>query len=160
MIQKLVDNGLAYESKGDVYFRVRAFPAYGRLCGQNLEDLESGARVSVDEQKEDPLDFALWKAQKPGEPAWESPWGMGRPGWHIECSAMSTTYLGDTFDIHGGGKDLLFPHHENEIAQAYRRDGQALRPLLDAQWFPEHRQRKNEQVQGQLLHRPGYCQGV
>ena len=118
MIQKLVDNGLAYESKGDVYFRVRAFPAYGRLCGQNLEDLESGARVSVDEQKEDPLDFALWKAQKPGEPAWESPWGMGRPGWHIECSAMSTTYLGDTFDIHGGGKDLLFPHHENEIAQA------------------------------------------
>ena len=118
MIQKLMDNGLAYESKGDVYFRVRAFPAYGRLCGQNLEDLESGARVSVDELKEDPLDFALWKAQKPGEPAWESPWGMGRPGWHIECSAMSTTYLGDTFDIHGGGKDLLFPHHENEIAQA------------------------------------------
>ena len=118
MIQKLVDKGLAYESKGDVYFRVRAFPAYGRLCGQNLEDLESGARVSVDELKEDPLDFALWKAQKPGEPAWESPWGMGRPGWHIECSAMSTTYLGDTFDIHGGGKDLLFPHHENEIAQA------------------------------------------
>ncbi|MCI5847487.1 MAG: cysteine--tRNA ligase [Clostridiales bacterium] len=117
MIQKLVDKGLAYESNGDVYYRVKAFPEYGRLCGQNLEDLESGARVSVDEQKEDPLDFALWKAQKPGEPAWESPWGMGRPGWHIECSAMSTTYLGDTFDIHGGGKDLLFPHHENEIAQ-------------------------------------------
>ena len=117
MIQKLVDKGLAYESNGDVYYRVKAFPQYGRLCDQNLEDLESGARVSVDEQKEDPLDFALWKAQKPGEPAWESPWGMGRPGWHIECSAMSTTYLGDTFDIHGGGKDLLFPHHENEIAQ-------------------------------------------
>lgn len=117
LIQKLMDNGLAYESKGDVYYRVKAFPSYGCLCGQNLEDLESGARVSVDEQKEDPLDFALWKAQKPGEPAWESPWGMGRPGWHIECSAMSTTYLGDTFDIHGGGKDLLFPHHENEIAQ-------------------------------------------
>ena len=92
-------------------------PAMACLCGQNLEDLESGARVSVDEVKEDPLDFALWKAQKPGEPAWESPWGMGRPGWHIECSAMSTTYLGETFDIHGGGKDLLFPHHENEIAQ-------------------------------------------
>ena len=105
------------ESRGDVYYRVRAFPSYGCLCGQNLEDLESGARVSVDEVKEDPLDFALWKAQKPGEPAWESPWGMGRPGWHIECSAMSTTYLGETFDIHGGGKDLLFPHHENEIAQ-------------------------------------------
>ena len=100
-----------------MYYRVRAFPSYGCLCGQNLEDLESGARVSVDEVKEDPLDFALWKAQKPGEPAWESPWGMGRPGWHIECSAMSTTYLGETFDIHGGGKDLLFPHHENEIAQ-------------------------------------------
>ena len=117
MIERLIEKGLAYESNGDVYYRVKAFPSYGCLCGQNLEDLESGARVSVDEQKEDPLDFALWKAQKPGEPAWESPWGMGRPGWHIECSAMSTTYLGETFDIHGGGKDLLFPHHENEIAQ-------------------------------------------
>ncbi|MEG0269320.1 MAG: cysteine--tRNA ligase [Clostridia bacterium] len=117
LIEKLIANGLAYESRGDVYYRVKAFPNYGCLCGQNLEDLESGARVNVDEQKEDPLDFALWKAQKPGEPAWESPWGMGRPGWHIECSAMSTTYLGDTFDIHCGGKDLLFPHHENEIAQ-------------------------------------------
>ena len=117
MIEKLVANGLAYESNGDVYYRVHAFPHYGALCGQNLEDLESGARVSVDEQKEDPLDFTLWKAQKPGEPAWDSPWGKGRPGWHIECSAMSTTYLGDTFDIHAGGKDLLFPHHENEIAQ-------------------------------------------
>ena len=117
MIETLVNKGLAYESNGDVYYRVRAFKDYGCLCGQNLEDLASGARVSVDEQKEDPLDFALWKAQKPGEPAWESPWGMGRPGWHIECSAMSTTYLGETFDIHAGGKDLLFPHHENEIAQ-------------------------------------------
>lgn len=117
MIEKLIENGLAYEQGGDVYYHVKAFKEYGALCGQNLEDLESGARVSVDENKKDPLDFALWKAQKPGEPAWESPWGMGRPGWHIECSAMSTTYLGDTFDIHGGGKDLLFPHHENEIAQ-------------------------------------------
>ena len=117
LIERLMEKGLAYESNGDVYYRVKAFPQYGCLCGQNLEDLESGARVSVDELKEDPLDFALWKAQKPGEPAWESPWGMGRPGWHIECSAMSTTYLGETFDIHGGGKDLLFPHHENEIAQ-------------------------------------------
>ncbi len=117
LIERLMAKGLAYVSNGDVYFRVRAFPAYGCLCGQNLEDLESGARVGVDEQKEDPLDFALWKAQKPGEPAWDSPWGPGRPGWHIECSAMSTTYLGETFDIHGGGKDLLFPHHENEIAQ-------------------------------------------
>ncbi|MBP3648046.1 MAG: cysteine--tRNA ligase [Clostridia bacterium] len=117
IIERLIEKGLAYESRGDVYYRVKAFPQYGCLCGQNLEDLESGARVSVDEVKEDPMDFALWKAQKPGEPAWESPWGMGRPGWHIECSAMSTTYLGETFDIHGGGKDLLFPHHENEIAQ-------------------------------------------
>ncbi|MDD3411276.1 MAG: cysteine--tRNA ligase [Eubacteriales bacterium] len=117
IIERLEKNGLAYAVDGDVYYRVKAFPRYGCLCGQNLEDLESGARVSVDEHKEDPLDFALWKAQKPGEPAWESPWGMGRPGWHIECSAMSTTYLGDTFDIHCGGKDLLFPHHENEIAQ-------------------------------------------
>ena len=117
LIEKLMEKGLAYERDGDVYYRVKAFPQYGGLCGQHLEDLASGARVSVDEHKEDPLDFALWKAQKPGEPAWESPWGMGRPGWHIECSAMSTTYLGDTFDIHCGGKDLLFPHHENEIAQ-------------------------------------------
>ncbi len=117
LIERLVTKGLAYESNGDVYYRVKAFPDYGCLCGQNLEDLASGARISVDEQKEDPLDFALWKAQKPGEPAWDSPWGLGRPGWHIECSAMSTTYLGDHFDIHCGGKDLLFPHHENEIAQ-------------------------------------------
>ena len=117
LVQRLIDKGLAYESNGDVYYRVKAFPEYGCLCGQNIEDLASGARVSVDEQKEDPLDFALWKAQKPGEPAWESPWGLGRPGWHIECSAMSTTYLGETFDIHTGGIDLLFPHHENEIAQ-------------------------------------------
>ena len=118
LIQRLIDKGLAYESQGDVYYRVRAFPSYGCLCGQNLEDLESGARVSVDEVKEDPLDFALWKAQKPGEPAWESPWGMGRPGWHIECSAMSRKYLGLPFDIHGGGADLVFPHHENERAQS------------------------------------------
>jgi len=118
LIQKLVDNGLAYNVDGDVYYRVRAFPHYGCLCGQNLDDLESGARVGVEERKEDPLDFALWKKQKPGEPAWDSPWGPGRPGWHIECSAMSMTYLGETFDIHGGGKDLLFPHHENEIAQS------------------------------------------
>ena len=117
LIKRLVDKGLAYEADGDVYFSVRDFPSYGCLCGQNLEDLESGARVNVDEHKRDPLDFALWKAQKPGEPAWDSPWGPGRPGWHIECSAMSTTYLGETFDIHTGGKDLLFPHHENEIAQ-------------------------------------------
>ena len=118
IIERLMANGLAYSVDGDVYYRVRAFPAYGALCGQNLEDLDSGARVNVEERKEDPLDFALWKSQKPGEPAWDSPWGKGRPGWHIECSAMSMTYLGETFDIHAGGKDLLFPHHENEIAQS------------------------------------------
>jgi len=118
LVQKLIDKGLAYEVNGDVYFDTGAFPAYGALSGQNLEDLEAGARVEVDSVKKNPADFAVWKAQKPGEPAWESPWGMGRPGWHIECSAMSMTYLGETFDIHGGGKDLLFPHHENEVAQS------------------------------------------
>ncbi len=120
LIQKLMDNGRAYAVNGDVYYRVKAFSDYGKLSGQNLDDLEMGAseRLNVETGKEAPADFALWKAQKPGEPAWESPWGMGRPGWHIECSAMSMTYLGDTFDIHCGGKDLLFPHHENEIAQS------------------------------------------
>ena len=124
MIQKLMDNGLAYESKGDVYFRVRAFPAYGRLCGQNLEDLESGARVSVDELKEDPLDFALWKKAAPEHiMRWPSPWSDGFPGWHLECSTMGRKYLGDEFDIHGGGLDLIFPHHECEIAQSVSAQG-------------------------------------
>ena len=118
MIQKLEAKGLAYACKnGDVYYNTQAFSGYGKLCGQNLEDLESGARIDVDPNKKHPMDFALWKAQKPGEPAWDSPWGKGRPGWHIECSAMSTKYLGETIDIHCGGKDLVFPHHENEIAQ-------------------------------------------
>ena len=123
LIQELIDGGHAYDADGDVYFNVRSFPAYGELSGRNVDEMESGHRElradgkGVEDRKRDPLDFALWKAAKPGEPAWESPWGMGRPGWHIECSAMSTTYLGETFDIHGGGKDLLFPHHENEIAQ-------------------------------------------
>ena len=121
LITRLIENGHAYASpSGDVYYRVSAFPGYGKLSGQNLEERESGAseRLNVETDKEAPEDFALWKAQKPGEPAWESPWGMGRPGWHIECSAMSMKYLGETFDIHCGGKDLLFPHHENEIAQS------------------------------------------
>ena len=118
LVQRLVDKGLAYEVNGDVYFDTAAFPGYGSLSGQNLEDLEAGARIEVDSAKKNPADFAVWKAQKPGEPAWPSPWGMGRPGWHIECSAMSMEYLGETFDIHCGGKDLLFPHHENEIAQS------------------------------------------
>jgi cysteinyl-tRNA synthetase len=118
MIEKLVSNGNAYVAGGDVYFEVATFERYGKLSRQNLEDLNSGARVEIDERKRHPLDFALWKSQKPGEPAWDSPWGPGRPGWHIECSAMAENHLGETIDIHGGGSDLVFPHHENEIAQS------------------------------------------
>ena len=118
MVQALIEKGFAYEVDGDVYFNVGSFSAYGKLSGKNIEDLNSGARVEVDERKKSPLDFALWKKSKEGEPFWECPWGKGRPGWHIECSAMSQKYLGATFDIHGGGMDLIFPHHENEIAQA------------------------------------------
>ena len=119
LVETLIEKGHAYATpEGDVYFSVRSFPSYGKLSGQSVDDLESGARIDPGEQKRDPLDFALWKAQKPGEPAWESPWGMGRPGWHIECSAMSMHILGETFDIHAGGQDLIFPHHENEIAQS------------------------------------------
>lgn len=118
IVKTLVDNGHAYPVNGDVYFRTRSFGDYGKLSGMLIEDLESGARIDVSEQKEDPLDFALWKAAKPGEPSWDSPWGKGRPGWHIECSAMVRRYLGDTIDIHCGGQDLIFPHHENEIAQS------------------------------------------
>ena len=114
----LEEKGYAYAVNGDVYFRTRKDQGYGKLSHQPIEDLESGARIAVGEQKEDPLDFALWKAAKPGEPYWESPWGQGRPGWHIECSAMNWRYLGDTIDIHCGGQDLIFPHHENEIAQS------------------------------------------
>ena len=119
LVQTLIEKGHAYPaSNGDVYFSVRSWPGYGKLSGQNIDDLENGARVDPAEEKRDPLDFALWKGQKPGEPAWPSPWGMGRPGWHIECSAMSMAILGQSFDIHGGGQDLIFPHHENEIAQS------------------------------------------
>ncbi|MCI5698761.1 MAG: cysteine--tRNA ligase [Clostridiales bacterium] len=118
-IQTLIDKGYAYERDGDVYFSTRKFPEYGKLSGQNIDDLESGARIAIGEVKDDPLDFALWKARKTeDEIAWESPWGMGRPGWHIECSVMAKTHLGDTIDIHAGGQDLQFPHHENEIAQS------------------------------------------
>ena len=119
LVQKLIDGGHAYAAdNGDVYFAVRSFPGYGNLSGQNIDDLENGARVDPTEQKRDPLDFALWKGEKPGEPAWDAPWGRGRPGWHIECSAMSMAILGESFDIHAGGQDLIFPHHENEIAQS------------------------------------------
>ena len=124
IVQALVDKTYAYEVEGDVYFRVRKFPDYGKLSGRSLDDAQAGARVAVDERKEDPLDFALWKAAKPGEPSWETPWGPGRPGWHIECTAMAVQYLGPQIDIHGGGTDLIFPHHENEIAQSEAYTGQ------------------------------------
>ncbi|MBI4240510.1 MAG: cysteine--tRNA ligase, partial [Candidatus Rokubacteria bacterium] len=117
LIERLVAKGYAYVVDGDVYFEIARFPRYGRLSGKNLDELLAGARVEVDERKRDPRDFALWKAAKPGEPSWPSPWGAGRPGWHIECSVMSTHYLGESLDIHGGGADLIFPHHECEIAQ-------------------------------------------
>ena len=118
LIEEIIAAGHAYEAEGDVYFEVESFSDYGVLSRRNLDDLRAGARVEVDRRKRGPMDFALWKAAKPGEPSWESPWGPGRPGWHIECSAMSSRYLGDSFDIHGGGMDLIFPHHENEIAQS------------------------------------------
>ncbi|KEI94908.1 cysteine--tRNA ligase [Clostridium botulinum] len=122
-VSDLIEKGYAYEINGDVYFSTKKFNNYGKLSGQNLEELQLGARINVDERKKDPMDFAIWKSQKPGEPAWESPWGMGRPGWHIECSCMAYNLLGETIDIHAGGSDLSFPHHENEIAQSEARTG-------------------------------------
>lgn len=122
-VNSLIEKGYAYEVQGDVYFSTKKFEEYGKLSGQNLEDLQAGARIDVDDRKKDPMDFAVWKAQKPGEPAWQSPWGMGRPGWHIECSCMAHELLGETIDIHAGGSDLVFPHHENEIAQSEARSG-------------------------------------
>lgn len=122
-IQDLIDKGYAYEVDGDVYFSTKKFKEYGKLSGQNLDDLQAGARISVDERKKDPMDFAVWKSEKPGEPSWDSPWGKGRPGWHIECSCMAHKILGETIDIHAGGADLVFPHHENEVAQSEARSG-------------------------------------
>lgn len=118
LIERLIEKGLAYRTNGDVFYAVDRFPGYGKLSGRSLDEMMAGARVDVDEKKKNPCDFALWKAAKEGEPWWDSPWGRGRPGWHIECSVMSQRYLGETFDIHGGGEDLIFPHHENEIAQS------------------------------------------
>jgi len=125
-IEQLVEKGYAYEAEGDVYFRTKRFKSYGQLSDQSIDDLQAGARIEVDDRKEDPLDFALWKAAKPGEIKWDSPWGEGRPGWHIECSAMVKKYLGETIDIHAGGQDLAFPHHENEIAQSEALTGQKM----------------------------------
>jgi cysteinyl-tRNA synthetase len=123
LVETLIQKKCAYQIDGDVYFKVESFPDYGKLSGRKLEDMEAGARIDIDKRKENPFDFALWKSVKPGEPSWDSPWGPGRPGWHIECSAMSSKYLGENFDIHGGGKDLIFPHHENEIAQSEAASG-------------------------------------
>lgn len=122
-IEELITKGLAYEMDGDVYYSTKSYKEYGKLSGQNLDDLQSGARIDVDERKQDPMDFALWKKAKPFEPSWKSPWGNGRPGWHIECSCMALNLLGETIDIHAGGTDLIFPHHENEIAQSEGRSG-------------------------------------
>jgi cysteinyl-tRNA synthetase len=148
MIATLIERGLAYTAtNGDVYFSVGAFPGYGRLSGKDPADLRAGARVEVEEAKRDPLDFALWKAAKPGEPAWDAPWGAGRPGWHIECSAMSTCCLGNHFDIHGGGADLQFPHHENEIAQS---EGATGEPFVEV-WMHNGFVRVNEEKMSKSL---------
>lgn len=128
LIAQLIEQGKAYPAGGDVYYVVESFPEYGKLSKRNIDEMQAGARISVNEQKHHPMDFVLWKGSKPGEPKWDSPWGPGRPGWHIECSAMSRKYLGETFDIHGGGQDLIFPHHENEIAQS---EGANHRPLAN-----------------------------
>ncbi len=151
LIEALVSKGMAYQSGGDVYFRVQRFADYGHLSGRSLDDMQAGARVEVNEQKENPMDFVLWKGAKPGEPKWDSPWGQGRPGWHIECSAMSKKYLGDTFDIHGGGKDLVFPHHENEIAQSCGASGKPFANLWMHHGFVTIKDEKMSKSLGNFL---------
>ena len=141
----------SYPSNGDVYFRVERFTGYGQLSGRGLEDMQAGARVEVNEKKEHPMDFVLWKGAKPGEPKWPSPWGEGRPGWHIECSAMSRKYLGETFDIHGGGKDLVFPHHENEIAQSCGASGKPFANLWMHHGFVTIKDEKMSKSLGNFL---------
>ncbi|MCI5224650.1 MAG: cysteine--tRNA ligase, partial [Candidatus Electrothrix sp. AR4] len=151
LVQELIDQGLAYPSGGDVYYRVGKFADYGMLSGRKLEDMQAGARIDVNEQKEDPMDFVLWKGAKPGEPKWMSPWGEGRPGWHIECSAMSRKYLGANFDIHGGGKDLIFPHHENEIAQSMGANNQPFANLWMHHGFVTIKDEKMSKSLGNFL---------
>jgi len=151
LIRDLIDKGLAYQADGDVYFRVDSFDRYGSLSGRNLEDMQAGARIEVNEQKRHPMDFALWKGSKPGEPTWDSPWGPGRPGWHIECSAMSRKYLGETFDIHGGGQDLIFPHHENEIAQSVGATGKPFANIWIHHGFVTIRDEKMSKSLGNFL---------
>jgi cysteinyl-tRNA synthetase len=150
MTQTLIDKGFAYVADdGDVLYSVRKFAPYGQLSGKRIDDLRAGSRVKVDDAKHDPLDFVLWKHAKPGEPSWPSPWGAGRPGWHIECSAMSTSILGSYFDLHGGGEDLKFPHHENEIAQSC---AACVRQCVDAQRFRAGQRREDVQVVGEFLY--------
>ena len=151
LIEDLISKDMAYPSNGDVYFRVERFAGYGRLSGRGLEDMQAGARVEVNEKKEHPMDFVLWKGAKPGEPKWSSPWGEGRPGWHIECSAMSRKYLGETFDIHGGGKDLVFPHHENEIAQSCGASGKPFANLWMHHGFVTIKDEKMSKSLGNFL---------
>ncbi len=151
LISELIEKDMAYPSQGDVYYRVGSFPGYGKLSGRKLEDMQAGARIQVNENKDDPMDFVLWKASKPGEPNWDSPWGAGRPGWHIECSAMSRKYLGDTFDIHGGGQDLIFPHHENELAQSEAANSKAYVNLWIHHGFVTIRDEKMSKSLGNFL---------
>ena len=151
LIGVLIDKGLAYAANGDVYFRVARFADYGRLSGRSLDDMQAGARVEINDRKEHPMDFVLWKGAKPGEPEWASPWGAGRPGWHIECSAMSRKYLGETFDIHGGGKDLVFPHHENEIAQSCGASGKEFARLWMHHGFVTIKDEKMSKSLGNFL---------
>lgn len=151
LISDLIAKGIAYPVDGDVYFRVERFAEYGRLSGRSLIDMQAGARVEVNDKKEHPMDFVLWKGAKPGEPKWESPWGAGRPGWHIECSAMSRKYLGETFDIHGGGKDLVFPHHENEIAQSCGASGKPFANLWMHHGFVTIKDEKMSKSLGNFL---------
>jgi cysteinyl-tRNA synthetase len=151
LIGELIDKGMAYPADGDVYYRVEKFAGYGRLSGRGLDDMQAGARVEVNEKKEHPMDFVLWKGAKPGEPKWPSPWGEGRPGWHIECSAMSRKYLGETFDIHGGGKDLIFPHHENEIAQSCGASGKPFANLWMHHGFVTIKDEKMSKSLGNFL---------
>jgi cysteinyl-tRNA synthetase len=150
-VERLIEEGKAYQTDGDVYFSVESFSDYGKLSGRKLEDMEAGARVEIDERKRNPFDFALWKAAKPGEPFWESRWGKGRPGWHIECSAMSNKLLGETFDIHGGGKDLIFPHHENEIAQSEGASGKTFAKYWIHNGFVNINQEKMSKSLGNFL---------
>ncbi len=151
LINELIDKDMAYPAHGDVYYSVNSFDKYGKLSGRNLEDMQAGARISINENKHNPMDFVLWKASKPGEPSWDSPWGPGRPGWHIECSAMSRKYLGDTFDIHGGGQDLIFPHHENELAQSEGANGQPFVKMWIHHGFVTIRDEKMSKSLGNFL---------